>query len=199
MSCMLFLFIRPPVTALEPLWKSLHQHHPNKPDVSVVQICTFHAIWCNLKGPKNVFCAQVTRNNARHNARAEMMHSLVGEGFRWARRCGLIPTEVIPWGSYIGFCVSIAHLPLFHVLGKTCYKCHLVDFKTPSAVLVGLLGINATEIITAMDVFRPTVHWKPLLKSCVLWWNQAQHKHCNSSLQHCNEYLYSIREITNKI
>lgn len=26
----------------------------NKPDVSVVQICTFHAIWCNLKGQINV-------------------------------------------------------------------------------------------------------------------------------------------------
>lgn len=78
---------------------------PNKPDVSVVQICTFHAVWCNLKGPINIFCAEVTRSNTRYRAGAEMMHSLVDEDFRWARRCDFIPTEIILWGSYISFCI----------------------------------------------------------------------------------------------
>lgn len=41
-------------------------------DISVVQICTLHAIWLNLKGPINVFSVQTIRSNSNCGVEAEM-------------------------------------------------------------------------------------------------------------------------------
>lgn len=81
----------------------------NRHDVPMVQICTLHAIWFNLKGLINVFSVKVIKNNSRYRAEAEMIHSLVNEDCSWVRTCVFIPPGTTVREAKL---VSVSKLPL---------------------------------------------------------------------------------------